>query len=141
LAVDNAVQLEWERLRGMLRFAILCGDVVEQGGKWDEWGPSGVGTLPTHLRGLDSDRRSDYWQILKALLQLRANDPFGHELIRRDVGSHCSDERCRRGGEAERALVHWHKISWTDLRERHTVDALKERRDAAQHFVVVFCKD
>lgn len=123
---------EWARLRSRLRFAILCGDVVESGQDWQAWGPGGQsdGTL----RGIDTHRRVEYWDVLKALWQLRSNDPFGHDLLRRHVGYHCEGERCR---PPDAGMVHWHQISLTDLRSRgHEQAALVARRGEAMVFVV-----
>lgn len=121
---------EWARLRGMLRFAILCGDVVETGQDWAEWGPGGQ--RDGMVRGVDKDRRVEYWDVLKALWLLKSNDPFGHELLRRHVGYHCESSRCGQQG-----IAHWHSIGLTDLCNRgHTRKALIERRDQAIETVV-----
>jgi hypothetical protein len=134
LATIDAVD-EWHRLRRLLRFAILCGDVVESGQDWQAWGPGGG--LKIRAEGVDTNRRMEYWQVLKALLQLRSNDPFGHELLRRHVGYHCEGERCR---PPESGLVHWHQISLTDLRSRgHENGTLHARREAAMEYVVRLC--
>jgi len=135
LALD--VTQEWSRLRSRLRFAILCGDVVENGQDWQAWGPGGQ--RDGMVRGLDTDRRTEYWDVLKALWQLRSNDPFGHELLRRHVGYHCEGERCR-PHELGASVVHWHSISLTDLRNRgHVQEDLIRRREAAMAYVVEIC--
>lgn len=136
LQTTDAVE-RWHRLRRLLRFAILCGDVVESGQDWQAWGPGGG--LEIRKEGLDTNRRAEYWQVLKALLQLRSNDPFGHELLRRHVGYHCEGQRC---APPDAGVIHWHQISLTDLRSRgHENEKLNRRREEAMEFIVAFCGD
>lgn len=126
---------EWSRLRSILRFAILCGDVIEEGNNWAEWGPGG--TAEGSVRGVDRERRVEYWDVLKALYRLRSNDPFGHELLRRHVGYHCEGTRCAN----RQGAVHWHSIGLTDLCSRgHTREDLAARREGAMGYVVQRCQ-
>lgn len=118
---------DWYRLRGMLRFAILCGDVIEEGQDWE-------GVRSGYGEGLDRNRRLEYWDVLKALRLLRSNDPFAHELLRRHVGYHCESTRCER---MKLGAVHWHSIGVTDLVNRgHSRESLAERREKAMEYVV-----
>lgn len=127
---------EWSRLRVILRFAIICGDVIEEGQDWQAWGPGGQPS--GEARGIDRDRRVEYWDVLKALWQLKSNDPFGHELLRRHVGFHCEGTRCDPFG---RSGIHWHSIGLLDLRNRgHSQEQLIERREGAMAFVVEHCR-
>lgn len=135
------VALRWDRLRRLLRFGILCGDVAQAGHDWAAWGPGG--TSDGAVKGLDSGRRLEYWDVLRALWQLKANDPLGYELLRRHVGYHCEGTRCRPIDGKQPALGHWHQVSLADLRSRlgQKQDYLQARRDAAMSYVVEFCGD
>ena len=120
---------EWGRLRGILRFAILAGDVQPHGSLWDT--PNSG-----DYNGLDTTRRIEYLDVVWALLLLDKEDELAHELLRRDVGAHCADEKCRR---ADDGPGHWHRISWADLYNRFSKQILQHRMDAARKFVVYFC--
>lgn len=130
---------EWGRLRGILRFAILCGDVIEEGQDWQAWGPGGQPT--GEPRGVDRGRRTEFWDVLKALYRLRSNDPLGHALLRHHVGYPCEGTRCRPIDEEWPTLIHWHQISRVDLRSRYSMkdDYLLQRREQAMAFVVEIC--
>jgi len=74
---------------------------------------------------------------------LESRDALGRDLLRRDVGVHCADEGCRdrRRSRRDDSPGHWHGQSWADLRNRHTLEALKARKLEAMTFVVGYCKE
>ena len=122
-------EIEWGRLRGLLRYAILAGDVQPHGSSW-ETPNSG------DYKGLDTNRRLDYLDVVCALMLLDEKDELAHELLRRDVGAHCADEKCRRVDDGP---GHWHRISWADLFNRFSKEILQHRLDAGREYVVSSC--
>jgi hypothetical protein len=122
-------EIEWCRLRGLLRYAILAGDVQPHGSTWETPNRG-------NYTGLDTNRRLDYLDVVRALLLLDEKDELAHELLRRDVGAHCADEKCRRVDDGP---GHWHRISWADLFNRFSKGILQDRLDAAREYVVSSC--
>jgi len=122
----SEVRVYWEdQLRPLLRYKILCGDVRITGGGFDE-------PASHSKQGLDNGREVALLDALKGLWQLRSNDPFGHMLLVRSVGTHCGDDRCALDGS------HWHRQSWMDLKG-HTREALELREESAMAYMFAYC--
>lgn len=143
IASEAEVELSWERLRGRLRTALLCGDVVFKDGSFD---------VPheRQRKGVDTLARAGLWDVLKAMFQVRSNDPFGHRLLVMNVGHMCGDEECIGSGPVEggraakkwdmQPAIHWHKESWTPFYEYHKKPYLQARLDQAMAAVVEKCE-
>lgn len=129
-----AVTVTWPQIRALIRVQLLAGDVSFRSAYHET-----VRARITH--GLDTVSRCLLWDALKAIREL---EPVKRNLIRRDIGYHCIEAKCRTRRGSNQYQVqwdrgHWHTEGFGHLKWTHSVKELKRLAQEARDFVEQAC--